>query len=266
MAFSFNPNQEQASAPAQQVTQTNSNGVPALVVPAPVITLTPVAEVISPFAYKNRNKSKFGVYVQGAIFFVFLSLVIASVILFVYQSSIKVQIDNRKDELTALEETFKKPKDLEEIRKLSARLALINKIIDERVSVNTAFTILEESINSPVVYDKFSLSKSKKDKNYDLAFSGQTNSYKALYQQIEVINSKWFKNYLPKLEITGIGPLDKKGVTSFKVNASIAIGSIDPAGFSAIASLKASSTLEVASSSDPVTASSTTTSIVDVIQ
>jgi hypothetical protein len=248
MSFSFNPGQEQTSPPAQQVTQTNNNGVPALVVPvAPTISLTPVAEVISPFAYKNRSKSKFSIYFQGAIFFVFLSLLISGIVLFMYQSSIKIQIANRKSDLAKLEEGFQKPKELEEMQKLSSRLALINKIINERASVNTALTIIEESINSPVVYNKFSLSKSKKDNNYDLSFTGETNSYKALYQQVEVINSKTFKNYFPKLSITGIGPLDKKGVTTFKVDASVAISNIDSADFSVLG--KASSTLGIASSS-----------------
>jgi hypothetical protein len=115
--------------------------------------------------------------------------------------------------------------------------------------VNTAFKILEESIGGPVTYTKFSLSKSKKDNNYDLTFAGETNSYSALYQQIEILNSKSFKDVFPKLSISGIGPLDKKGIVSFKVDASVAISGIDPEGFSVINNSKASTTNQTASSS-----------------
>lgn len=120
------------------------------------------------------------------------------------------------------------------MQRLSSRLSLINKIMNERASVRTAFTIVEESIDSPVVYNKFSLSKSRKDAFYDLSFGGETNSYSALYQQIEILNNKQFSKVFPKLNISGIGPLDKKGMASFRVDTSVAIAGLDPDGFTVI--------------------------------
>ncbi len=271
MPFSFNPGQEQTgSAPAAPVATTNNNGVPALNVPvAPQISLTPVVEAVSPFAYRNRGKSKFSVYFQSAIFLIFAFMVISSVGLFSYQSMIKLQISSRKETLDTLQAGFKKPKDLEDMQRLSSRLALINKIINERASVRTAFRIVEESINSPVVYNKFSLSKSKKNVSYDLSIAGETNSYQALYQQIEILNGKLFAAVFPKIAITGIGPLNNKGIASFKVDASVAISGIDPDdGFTVIhkSNSSASSTtiLDNSTTTDSVPLSTVDTSTVKV--
>jgi hypothetical protein len=232
MPFSFNPNQEQGSA--APVPQQSNNGVPLLNVPvAPVITLTPVAEVISPFAYKNRNKSKFNVYFQLVIFLIFGCVAVASIGLVMYQNTLKIQISNRKETLDGLQASFKKvPTD--DMVKLSSRLGLINKIINERVSVRAAFTILEESINPSVIYDTFSLSKSKKNDFYDISFGGRTNSYTSLYQQIEILKSKQFAGVFKKMDITGIGPLDKKGLTNFKAAGSLSIAGVDPDTFTLI--------------------------------
>lgn len=231
MPFSFTPGQDQTAvaAPAAAPAPTLNNGVPALNVPvAPTISLTPVTEALSPFAYKNRNKSKFGVYFQFGVFLIFIISAVVSIGLFAYQGSINLQISNRKADLEKLQAGFKKPKDLDDIIRLSSRLTLINKIINERVSVRTAFRIIEESISSPVTYNKFALAKSRKDQTYDLTFAGETNSYAALYQQIEILNSNEFHKVFPKISITGIGPLDKRGIASFNVGASVAIAGINP--------------------------------------
>lgn len=234
MPFSFNPGQDQsgqAPAPSQAPAPVTNNGVPALNVPvAPTISLTPVAEVISPFAYKNRSKSKFGVYLQSALFLVFGLNLIAALGLVGYKTALAVQISSKKDALMALQADFKRPP-IEDMQKLSARIALINKVVNERASARAALTVLEESVNDAVTYTKFSMSKSKKNTYYDLSFSGETNSYTSLYQQLEILRSKTFAGAFPKIEISGVGPLDKKGITTFNVSASLAIAGVDPDGF-----------------------------------
>lgn len=246
MPFSFNPGQEQSTAAASQT----NNNIPALIVPeAPTITLAPVVEAVSPFAYKNRSKSKFGIYFQSVIFLVFGVVMIAGVGLFSYQSTLKIQIANRESELVTAQAGFKKVP-VDEMLRLSSRLSLINKIMNERASVRTALTVVEESINPAVIYNKFSLSKSKKDNWYDLSLTGQTTSYASLYQQVEILKSKTFAGAFPKIIISGIGPLDKKGIASFKVDASVAIEGVEPDGFTIIhKNNEASTTTEVLTSS-----------------
>jgi hypothetical protein len=63
MPFSFNPGQQQPTAPqgGGSLPAVNNDGVPVLQVPVvPTITTGPVEEKISPFAFRNRSKSKFG--------------------------------------------------------------------------------------------------------------------------------------------------------------------------------------------------------------
>lgn len=249
MPFSFNPGQEQTSSAQAAPVATNNNGVPALNVPvAPQISLTPVVEAVSPFAYKNRGKSKFSVYFQSAIFLLFAVVSIAALGLFSYQVMLKSQISGREEKLAQIQNGFKKPK-IEEIQKLSSRLALINKIVKERVSVLAALTLVEETVNPEVQYTKFSLSKDKNSNGYDLAFEGQTNSYSSLYQQLEVIKSKEFSPYLQKITIAGISPLDKKGLVNFKVYAKAGIPGVEYDGFTVIhKASQVSTTTENASS------------------
>lgn len=236
MPFSFNPGQEQTSLPpaATMAPPSSNNGVPTLNVPvAPTISLTPVAEPISPFAYKNRSKSKFGVYFQSAIFLIFAVNLVAAIGIFVYQSVLLISVSSKLDAVKEAQSDFPKLPTAE-MQRLSARISLINKIVNERASAITALTILEESVDNSVVYNKFSLSKSKKNNNYDLSFAGETSSYSSLYQQVELLKSKTFSGVFPKISISGIGPLDKKGIANFKVDASVAIGGVDPKGFTVI--------------------------------
>lgn len=263
MAFSFNPGQEQTGQP---VANTSNNGVPLLVVPN-ISNITgggaPVVEAISPFAFRNRGKSKFNVYFQSVVFLVFGIAFIASVGLFAYQGTLKLQISSKKDELDALQVGFKRPP-IEDMQKLSSRLTLINKIMNERVSVNTALRVVEESINNPVTYTKFSLSKNKTKNAYDINFSGETTSYASLYQQIEVLKSKVFGVVFQKIEINGVGPLDRKGIASFKVDGVVAINGIEPDGFTVIRKgNQASSTVNVVSSSTaPVESNQGTSTVI----
>lgn len=194
MPFSFNPGQEQtAAAGAVAQAPSSNNGVPALNVPvAPVISLTPTVEAISPFAYKNRSKSKFGVYFQSAIFVIFAIALFGSIGIFAYQGVLTAQISSKKNALEAAESSFPKM-NIDEMQKLSSRVGLINKLVNERASVAAALVVVEESVvDNSVVYNKFSLSRSKKDGLYEVSFAGDTTSYTSLYQQIEVFKSKVF--------------------------------------------------------------------------
>ena len=230
MPISFNPGQ--AAAPAQ-----TSSGIPQLVVPSvPSIATNGNAsneEKLSPFAYKNRSKSKFPVYFQGAIFLVFGIVLAITIALFMYKGTLSLEISSRQSDLTKLESGFKKMP-IDDMQRLSSRLALINKILNERVSVNTAFTILEESVGDSVTYTKFDISKSSTGPSYLLSFGGDTTSYDSLYQQIQILKSKTFAGVFPKISIFGYSPLDKKGITSFKVESTVAIGGVNPDSFSII--------------------------------
>lgn len=231
MPFSFNPGQEQPiQAPAAaQAPAVSNDGVPVLNVPvAPTISLTPVAETISPFAFRNRSKSKFGMYFQFGVFAIFGVMVLASISLYVYQGIVSLQVSGKQADLLAAEASFPKNLPIEDMKKLSTRIALINRVVNERASVRAGLAIVEDTVNNPVTYTKFSMTKGKKGDQYIFDLAGETNSYEALYQQLDVLKNKVFSSVLPKLEFSGIGPLDNKGIASFKVSGDMKIAGLDP--------------------------------------
>lgn len=230
MPFSFNPGQEQQPGGVAQASPTvNKDGVPVLQVPTipTIVSGGNVEEKISPFAFRNRNKSNFSVYFQAVILFVFGCIALTTIVLFVYKGILLAQITNMKEELVTKQAAFPKIQ-LNEMVKFSNRLKKVNEVMNERVSVRTAFEVLEATIQNPVTYNKFSLSKNKAKRGYYLSFGGETNSYHALYQQIEALKSKDFNNVLSDVNISGTGPLDKKGIGGFRVDAQIKIEGIDP--------------------------------------
>jgi hypothetical protein len=230
MAFSFTPGQEQTT-PAGQEPQPQAplmrNGIPALVVPTIAVGETVVVEQkISPFAFRNRNKSKFGVYFQSVVFLVFGVLLITVIGLFAYISVLKSSIATKSEVLASSQGHFPELP-LDDMQKLSDRLKIVNRVIKEHASVRTAFQILENSVENPVVYTKFDLSKNKAKKGYSLGLAAETDSYHAAYQQTEILNSKTYSNYVSPLEVSNIS-LDKKGVVSFKISTSVSLEGVLP--------------------------------------
>ncbi len=242
MPFSFSPGQEQQSgavgASATPVTQSApvsapvmNNGVPALVLPTiPNIAVgggAPVEEKLSPFAFRNRNKSKFGIYFQFVVFAVFGCVIITLIGLFAYTFILKAEIKNKKDELTLKEQGFP---DLpfQEMQKLSLRLKIVNRVIKEHASVRTAFQILEDSIEHPVIYTKFSLGKNKSKNSYNLSLDAKASNYHVVYNQMESLNNKIYSKYITSPNFTNISLDDKNGAVSFKINLLIALAGILP--------------------------------------
>jgi uncharacterized membrane protein len=239
MAISFNPGQ---SAPtpgdttggfssAAPTTTPNATPVDAYIPTAvPTIAVSQDPGDSSPLIFLRRNKSNFAMYFQLAIIAVFVITVGTAIGLFAYIQIIKVQVDAKKQELATLQKSFPKMP-LDDMIATSARIRIANKALNEHASVATAFRLLEESISNPVTYTKFSLSRSKSKKGYNLSFAGETNSYEYLYQQIEALQSKIFSSYFTKLVFSGIGALDKKGIGGFRADTVIAIEGVYPESF-----------------------------------
>jgi hypothetical protein len=241
MSFSF--------APAGQPPQ-NSTTVPALVVPeVPSIAATVEApEPVSPFAFRNRNKSKFSVYFQGAIFLAFTAVVTATVGIFVYQEYLKSQIESKKQELETKQSEFKKLP-LSEMIKTTDRLKMVNQTMKKQASVRTAFLLLESGVENPVTYTKFDLTFSESKKVYTLNLSANAPSYHTMIQQAETLKDPIYKNYFSNIEISKPS-IDDKGNGSFMVSAVVALQGVLPETFSLItSSTTASTTTESAVSS-----------------
>jgi hypothetical protein len=239
MAISFNPGQS-APAPgdttggfssAAPTTTPNATPVDAYIPTAvPTIAKTEDPSDTSPFVFLHRNKSNFAMYFQFAIFAVFIVMVGIAGGLFAYMGVLKVQVDSKKAELAQIQQKFPKLP-LNDMIVLSKRIKIANTVLSEQASVRTALRILEESVSNKTVYTKFSLTKNKSKKGYNLSFAGEAPGYENLYQQIDALQSKIFSAYFTKPIVSGTGPLDKKGVGYFRVDTAIAIEGIYPENF-----------------------------------
>lgn len=227
MPFSFNPGQQQNTA---QVAPQANNGVPTLVVPEiPIIATNgnaPTVEKLSPFAFKNRNKSKFGIYFQLVIFLIFGITLLTSFGLFIYQGILNKEIEKKKEALLLAQDGFPDLK-FDEMQKFATRLKVVNRVMQEHASIDAAFRIFEVSVQDTTIYTKFGLNKDKTKKGYNIDLTAEASSYHAVYQQIETFKDKMYSQYLAPVKITNLS-LDKKGIVSFKVSTAVSIENIHP--------------------------------------
>jgi hypothetical protein len=239
MAISFNPGQASAAGGADTggfssaAPTTNPNATPVdKYIPTAIPTIAQQEDTkdTSPLVFLNRNHSKFALYFQIGVFVIFLGNLAAVIGLFAYMGVLNAQVESKKQELATAQAGFPDLK-IDEMQQVARRIRIVNTVLSEQSSVRTAFRILEESISNPVTYNKFSLSKNRGKKGYNLNFAGDTAGYENLYQQIEALQSKIFSSYFIKPEVSGIGPLDKKGIGSFKINTAIAIEGLFPDSF-----------------------------------
>lgn len=235
MAISFNPGQAQPGTPASAPVEASSSGAVSAVdsyIPKAVPTIATQAapEDTSPFVFMHRTRSSFAVYFQLGIILIFTVIVITVIALFAYQGILNAQVTKLKEELAAKQQGFPKLP-VAEMDTVYKQIKVANTVLSEQASVRTAFRILEESVSNSVTYNKFSLAKNKNGKGYNLSFAGETAGYENLYQQITALQSKIFAAYFTKLIISGIGPLDKKGIGTFKVDTVVAIEGIYPENF-----------------------------------
>lgn len=244
MSISFSPGQ------AAQPTGTQAPVVPAEPV-VPAIALNgPAAAVVrqSPFAFQNRSKSKFGLYFQLVVFFVFGMNVIAAVGLFVYSQVLSAEVESKKQELAARQSGFKKLP-LEDMQKLSDRIAAVNQALKERASVRNALSILEYGIENSVTYTKFDLSYNESKKNYSISFSATAPNYHAVIQQVETLKNKVHAQYFSQINVGKVALDEKLGVVNFTVDASVSLQGLLPFETFQVEKVvtKASSTLKTAS-------------------
>lgn len=218
MTISFSPGQ------AGQVTGTQGPVVPTTPVVPVIAPNGPAVPVVtqSPFAFNRRSKSKFGLYFQLAVFAIFGITVLTTIWLFAYQAILSSELDTKIQTLTDKQLAFKKLP-LEDMRKLSDRIAAVNQAMKEHVSVRVAFAILEYGIENSVTYTKFDLTYNEQKKSYSLALSAVAPNYHAVIQQADILRNKVHSQYLSSLFLDKISLDEKEGNVGFNINAIITL-------------------------------------------
>jgi hypothetical protein len=147
--------------------------------------------------------------------------VLASVGLAGYLYYLSSQVDAKKAQLASYE-TQLGALPLEDMRKLSGRIKLIDQLVKQHPSANVAFRIIEDSVENQVTYTKFDLGYSDSLKSYNLSVTGLAPSYKSVAQQIDTFGRKPYSTYISNVAVDGLAP-DTSGQISFSARMPISI-------------------------------------------
>jgi len=162
---------------------------------------------------------KAGGIFQPLLYGVFGCTVLAAGILGGYQYYLNGQIQAKKDALAIYDNKIG-AMPLEEMRRVSNRIKVINQVIKEHASVSTAFRVLEYSIENPITYTRFALSINPTNKTYELSLGATAPSYRAVAQQVDTFNkTTTFKDFIPAVTYDGVSldPTTGKVSVNFKM-------------------------------------------------
>lgn len=215
MPFSFKPSQEgeqsaQVPAPSQ-----------------PGVTSTPISSIPASMALDTRQGEERGL-VEMILIGVLGLVVSITVIFFGYHYYLVSKVESKKAEIASFE-TKLGALPLDDMRKLSNRLKVINQLVKEHPSVNAAFRILEDSVENPITYKRFDLHYSDALRAYELQLSAIAPSYRAVAEQMDTFKRKPYNKYVPSISVGDIH-LDENGAIVFTLKMPIAITGVLPEG------------------------------------
>lgn len=212
MPFSFKPNQAtSAPAPAEE------EAAPTIHASVPLST--------SPLSQMRIAGGKISL-IQIGLFVVCGLLAIVTVVLFIYSYYLTSQVEVKKAKLATYEKNLS-GFPLEDMRKLSNRLKIINRLIKEHPSVNAAFRVIEDSVEFPVTYTRFDLKAKENAKAYDLALGAIAPDYRSVVQQLDTFKRKPYSSYISNVSLEGLHP-DDTGRVIFTLKMGVAIAGVLP--------------------------------------
>lgn len=214
MPFSFKP----------EISQTTPNGDAPLPVPTPAASFGGTATSSLMAREGEHGKS----LVQLVLMAAFGAAVLIAVGLFGYQYYLSSQIDAKKALLADYESRLA-TLPLEDMRKLSNRIKIINQLVKEHPSANVAFRIVEDSIENQVTYERFELRYNTQTKGYALQLGGVAPNYKSIAQQVDTLKRKPYTTYIQDIVVEGLQP-NETGNIGFTLKMPIMIAGLLPEG------------------------------------
>lgn len=195
-----------------------------------------------------------------ALLFVFLITALVTAGLFAYKYYLSSQIEGKKATLASYESRLA-TLPLEDMRKLSNRIKVVNQLIKEHPSVNVAFRIVEDSVENQVIYKSFELRYNEQTKSYALQLGGTAPDYKSVAQQMDTFKRKPYTTYVPSVTVEGLQP-DESGRVAFTLKMPISIAGLLPEGLNlsdGAAARAASSTIPSVATTTAATTTATGT-------
>lgn len=218
MPFSFKPTQ---SGENIQTEKTETSSIPLINTKADANAIQPIMPLGTMNLGDRIEKMKIG-WFQLILYMILGFLIFLAVVLFGYRQYLISKIDGQKKVLEDQDKTLGEM-NLEQIKALSNRIKVVSQTLNEHTSVSTAFRILEKSIENPVTYKGFELTKNNINKNYDLKVFAVAPSYRSIAQQIDTFYSdEYKKDYVPAISYDNIS-LDNSGEINFTLKMAFLI-------------------------------------------
>lgn len=207
--------------------------------PAPTSFGNPVAAAPTPVERPKGEETSIAGVILIALFG-FTALIAGG--LFAYKFYLSSQIKVKQEKLDGYENSLKNLP-IEEMRKMSNRLKIVNQLIKDHPSVNVAFLIVEASVEHMITFNKFDLNYSENLKSYQLSLTGVAPDYKSIAQQLDTYKTKPYSTYILKPSLESLSP-DTSGRILFSVKMPISIKGLVPDKFSVMSGIssKAAST------------------------
>lgn len=205
MPFSFKPTQAEQNVKADVAEATTVPVNAPAPVPVPVFSTNTNRIQVPPspiggMPLNEREEPEKISFFRIILYVILGILVFLAIALFGYQRYLISSIDTQKKNLDDKDSTVGSI-NLEQMRSLSNRIKVVSQILNEHTSVNTALILLERSVENPITYKSFELTKSTLNKNYDLKITGTAPSYRSIAQQIDILNSEEFKkDYISNID------------------------------------------------------------------
>jgi hypothetical protein len=164
-------------------------------------------------------------WIQLMLFVVFGIACLIAIGLFGYKYYLSSQIAAKKAKIAQYEQNLAEFP-LEDMRKVSNRIKIINQLINEHPSANVAFRVLEDSVENMITYTNFNL-RSDGGKSYSLQMTASAPDYKSIAQQMDTFKRKPYTTYIPDVVVDGLTP-DTTGKITFTLKTPILITGILP--------------------------------------
>lgn len=219
MVFSFNPNSGQAPSEAVAGAAQPSGMQPVVI--TPIVSAADAAALPdSPFLfikYRGRDKTVV-VYLQIILIAFAILSVCASVVFFSYGLYLSSRIEKKQTEILALDATFKEYP-IEDMKRLSNRMAALNGLMKDYVSARSPLRFLEDVVEKQVLFNQFALVKNQQSAGYLMNFTIITTNYRSLIQQLEALNLAQYSKVVPQSKIGSL--VDNTSSLKIRVSAPI---------------------------------------------
>lgn len=168
---------------------------------------------------KLRTTERGASLFEVVLYFLFCAACFVVALLFGYKYYLTSQIEKAKAHIERKEQELDKYP-IEEMRRLSARIKVINQLTKEHPYVNAAFRILEDSVENQIMYKSFSLNSVQG--RYTVNLQALSPDYKSIAQQVDTLKNLPYSVYISNVKVNALVPTSD-GKVSFMLEMPMSI-------------------------------------------